>query len=382
MFFVFVCKNAVCFHNIIKNVFFFRKLWKLYLKNRTPKRVGRGGGHACFFLAQHFQTSDHSENFFGGLCMHNTWADFFFWWKNYFWSFCGALKLEKLHFWWYPKIGQISIFFQFFHKKTVFEHNSALLGSGKFFRDIIMLNTHRKKILWWKNDFWLFCGSLKLERLHFWWYPPKKFGGHHQKWSLSNFKDPQNSQKSFFHHKIFFLCVLSIIIYRKNFPDREVLNCAQKPFFCEKIEKNRYLSNFGVPSKMKFFQLQSPTKWPKMIFSSKKIPPRYYAYMNHQKQFSEWSDVWKCWAKKKDAWPPPPTDTFWSSVLYLQPLCLNSIFIKIYQQMKKLFLPPKTQKNCKKWQKKKSNFFILGLKSWLKCFCFSQIEKKKNVDFF
>ena len=53
--------------------------------------------------------------------------------------------------------------------------------------------------------------------------PQKCLGGHHQKWSLSNFKDPQNSQKSFFHHKIVFLYVvvggLSIIISRKNFPD-------------------------------------------------------------------------------------------------------------------------------------------------------------------
>ena len=177
-------------------------------------------------------------------------------WKNFI--FDGTPKLDKYRF------------FSIFSQKNGFWAQFSTSRSGKFFRDIIMLNTHRKKILWWKNDFWLFCGSLKLEKLHFWWYPPKMFGGHHQKWSLSNFKDPQNSQKSFFHHKIFFLCVLSIIISRKNFPDLEVLNCAQKPFFCEKIEKNRYLSNFGVPSKMKFFQLQSPTKWPKMIFSSKK----------------------------------------------------------------------------------------------------------------
>ena len=119
---------------------------------------------------------------------------------------------------------------------------------------------------WFLAILWIF----EVGKTSFFMVPPKHFWGYHQKWSFSNFKDPQNSQKSFFHHKIFFLCVLSIIIFRKKFPDLEVLNWAQKLFFCEKIEKNRYLSNFGVPSNMKFFQLQSPTKWPKMIVSSKK----------------------------------------------------------------------------------------------------------------
>ena len=33
------------------------------------------------------------------------------------------------------------------------------------------------------------------------------------------------------------------------------------------------------------FQLQSLTKWRKKFLDQKKIPPRYYAYMNHQKIF-------------------------------------------------------------------------------------------------
>ena len=185
--------------------------------------------------------------------MHDTWAEFFFWWKNYFWSFCGALKLEKLHFWWYPKIGQISIF-SIFSQKNGFWAQFSTSRSGIFFR----VNTHRKKILWWKNDFWLFCGSLELERLHFWWWPPNIFGGRHQKWSFSNFKDPQNSQKSFFHHKIFFLCVLSIIIFRKNILDLEVLNCAQKPFFCEKIEKIDICPILGYHQKWSFSNFKAP----------------------------------------------------------------------------------------------------------------------------
>ena len=194
----------------------------------------------------------------------------------------------------------------------------------------------------------LFCGSLKLERTSFLMVTPKMFRGV----TIKNEFFPTSkihkiAKNHFFHHKIFFLCVLSIIISRKNFPDLEVLNCAQKPFFyVKKLKKIDICPILGPPSKMKFFQLQSPTKWPKMIFSSKKkFRPGIMHTWTTKKIFQSGLTSGSA-GLRKNMRDPPPTDTFWSSVLYI--LICSEFLNKSWQLIPGVCLN----------SKKKINFFL------------------------
>ena len=79
-----------------------------------------------------------------------------------------------------------------------------------------------------------------------------------------------------------------------------------KTVFLWKNWKKSIFVQFWGTIKNEVFPTSKPHKMTKNdCFIKKKIPPRYYAYINPPKKFSEWSDVWKCWAKKKHAWPPP-----------------------------------------------------------------------------
>ena len=59
--------------------------------------------------------------------MHNTWAEFFFDEKIIFGHFVG-FEVGKTSFLMVPQNWTNIDFFQFFHKKKVFEPNSALQG--------------------------------------------------------------------------------------------------------------------------------------------------------------------------------------------------------------------------------------------------------------
>ena len=129
--------------------------------------------------------------------------NFFFDEKNFFGHFVGLWSWENFIFDGTPKLDKYR-FFSIFSQKNGFWAQFSTSRSGNFFRNIIMLNTHRKKILWWKNDFWLFCGSLKLGKLHFWWYPPNIFGGIIKNEVFPTSKIHKIAKNHFFITKFFF----------------------------------------------------------------------------------------------------------------------------------------------------------------------------------
>ena len=78
-------------------------------------------------------------------------------------------------------------------------------------------------------------------------------------------------------------------------------------------------NNFGKCQKTKFFNFRASQNEEKTFLDQKKIPPRYYyAYMNHQKIFQ--SGLTSGSAGLRKNMRDPPTDMFWSPLLYLKKL--------------------------------------------------------------
>ena len=85
-----------------------------------------------------------------------------------------------------------------------------------------------------------------------------------------------------------------------------------------KNEKNEYFWKkqqqfWEMPEKTKFFNFRASQNEEKTIFRAKKISPKYYAYMNHQKIFQSGLTSGSAGLRKNRR--DPPTGTFWSPVL-------------------------------------------------------------------
>ena len=85
-----------------------------------------------------------------------------------------------------------------------------------------------------------------------------------------------------------------------------MLNCAKTVFLWKNWKKSIFVQFWGT-IKNEVFQTSKPHKMTKNnFFIKKKIPLRYYAYMNHQKKFQSGLTSGSAGLRKNMRDPPPP----------------------------------------------------------------------------
>ena len=111
------------------------------------------------------------------------------------------------------------------------------------------------------------------------------------------------------------MCIKHYYISKKISRPRSAELGSKTVFLWKNWKKSIFVQFWGT-IKNEVFPTSKPHKMTKNdFFIKKKIPPRYYAYINHQKNFQ--SGLTSGSAGLRKNMRDPPTDMFWSPLLYL-----------------------------------------------------------------